>query len=101
MFPVATVAFEDWLTDRLTKLIDQPSDRPTDPCFSVRGSTDAALKGAPKGHTVTVREIRAAVGAGFLYMICGDIMTVPGLPTRPGFYDVDIDFDTGKIVGLF
>jgi formyltetrahydrofolate synthetase len=41
------------------------------------------------------------VGAGFIYPLLGEIMTIPGLPTRPGFYDVDIDFDTGKIVGLF
>lgn len=42
-----------------------------------------------------VRDIRASVGAGFLYALAGDIMTIPGLPTRPGFYDVDIDFSTG------
>ena len=39
--------------------------------------------------------------AGFLYPICGDIMTVPGLPTRPGFFDVDINVDTGDVIGLF
>ena len=55
----------------------------------------------PTGFKVTVREIRACVGAGFLYALAGDIMTIPGLPTRPGFYDVDIDFATGRIVGLF
>jgi formyltetrahydrofolate synthetase len=38
---------------------------------------------------------------GFLYPICGDIMTIPGLPTRPGFYDVDIDVETGQVIGLF
>jgi len=63
-------------------------------------STDPAKKGAPTGHRVLVREIRACIGAGFLYPICGDIMTVPGLPTRPGFYDVDLDED-GEVVGLF
>lgn len=57
--------------------------------------------GVPTGFKVTVREIRACVGAGFLYALAGDIMTIPGLPTRPGFYDVDIDFATGRIVGLF
>ena len=62
---------------------------------------DPKLKGVPSGHTVTVREVRASVGAGFLYLLCGDIMTVPGLATRPGFYDVDIDTETGKVVGLF
>jgi len=64
-------------------------------------SCDAALKGVPTGFSVTVRDVRASVGAGFLYLICGDIMTIPGLPTRPGFYDVDIDFSTGRIQGLF
>ena len=59
------------------------------------------IKGVPSGHTVTVREVRASVGAGFLYLLCGDIMTVPGLATRPGFYDVDIDTETGKVIGLF
>jgi methylenetetrahydrofolate dehydrogenase (NADP+) / methenyltetrahydrofolate cyclohydrolase / formyltetrahydrofolate synthetase len=57
--------------------------------------------GAPSGHIVHVRDIRASIGAGFLYLLCGDITTIPGLPTRPGFYDVDYDFTTGKIVGLF
>jgi len=55
----------------------------------------------PYQSKVHVRDVRASVGAGFLYALAGDIMTIPGLPTRPGFYDVDIDFDTGKIVGLF
>ena len=64
-------------------------------------SCDAAAKGVPTGHRTTVREIRSCVGAGFLYPICGDIMTVPGLPTRPGFYDVDIDVETGDVIGLF
>ncbi|CAN0289420.1 unnamed protein product, partial [Hapterophycus canaliculatus] len=54
-------------------------------------STDPAAKGAPTGHTVFVRDVRASVGAGFVYLLCGDINTIPGLPTRPGFYDVDID----------
>ncbi|CAM9962673.1 unnamed protein product [Pylaiella littoralis] len=64
-------------------------------------STDPSAKGAPTGHTVFVRDVRASVGAGFVYLLCGDMNTIPGLPTRPGFYDVDIDFDTGRIVGLF
>jgi formyltetrahydrofolate synthetase len=64
-------------------------------------SCDPTAKGAPTGFRVPVREIRACVGAGFLYPICGDIMTVPGLSTRPGFYDVDIDVETGDVIGLF
>lgn len=64
-------------------------------------SCDPDAKGVPTGFRVTVREVRACVGAGFLYPICGDIMTVPGLPTRPGFYDVDVDVETGDVKGLF
>mmetsp|Transcript_16907 Transcript_16907/g.15261 ORF Transcript_16907/g.15261 Transcript_16907/m.15261 type:complete len:638 (+) Transcript_16907:120-2033(+) len=64
-------------------------------------STDAAAKGVPTGFKIKVRDVRAAVGAGYIYPICGDIMTVPGLPTRPGFYDVDIDLETGRVIGLF
>ncbi len=62
---------------------------------------DASKKGAPTGFRMTVREIRASVGAGFLYPILGDMRTMPGLPTRPVFYDVDLDLKTGKVVGLF
>jgi len=64
-------------------------------------STDPAAKGVPTGHRIFVREIRGCIGAGFLYPICGDIMTIPGLPTRPGFYDVDVDVKTGDVIGLF
>src|SRR5258706_7605017 len=64
-------------------------------------STDATKKGAPTGFRVTVREIRASVGAGFLYPFLGGMRTMPGLPTRPFFSDVTIDLETGKVVGLF
>lgn len=64
-------------------------------------TTDATKKGAPTGFRITVREIRASAGAGFLYPILGDMRTMPGLPTRPVFYDVDLDLTTGKVVGLF
>jgi len=64
-------------------------------------TTDASLKGAPTNFRIAVREVRASVGAGFLYPILGDMRTMPGLPTRPVFYDVDLDLKTGKVVGLF
>lgn len=64
-------------------------------------SHDPNLKGAPTGFTVPVREIRASVGAGFLYPLLGTMSTMPGLPTRPAYYDVDLDLETGKVVGLF
>lgn len=56
-------------------------------------STDPKLKGVPKDFVVTVREVRASVGAGFIYPILGKIMTIPGLPTRPGFYNIDLKPD--------
>jgi len=59
------------------------------------------LKGVPKGFKVPIRDIRASVGAGFLYPLLGTMRTMPGLPTRPVFYDVDLDLKTGRVVGLF
>ncbi|XP_059090025.1 C-1-tetrahydrofolate synthase, cytoplasmic-like [Tigriopus californicus] len=61
---------------------------------------DEKLKGAPTGFTITIRDIRASVGAGFLYPLVGTISTMPGLPTRPIFFDIDIDAVTGEISGL-
>lgn len=58
-------------------------------------STDAKVRGVPTGFKVPIKSVRAYVGGGILVAICGDIMTIPGLPIRPGFYDVDIDFETG------
>jgi len=63
-------------------------------------SHDPNLKGAPSGFIVPVRDIRASVGAGFLYPLLGAMTTMPGLSTRPGYYDVDLDTKTGLIVGL-
>jgi len=62
-------------------------------------SHDPALKGAPTGFRIPVRDIRASVGAGFLYPLVGEMRTMPGLPTRPAFFDVDID-ENGRIIGL-
>ncbi len=63
-------------------------------------STDPQLRGAPSGHVVNVREVRLAAGAEFVVMICGDIMTMPGLPKVPSAVSIDVD-DDGKITGLF
>lgn len=63
-------------------------------------SHDPTLKGVPTGFTLPVREVRASVGAGFIYPICGEMMTMPGLPEHPASEGVDIDED-GNIVGLF
>jgi len=64
-------------------------------------SHDPALKGAPVGFRIPIRDVRASVGAGFLYPMVGEMRTMPGLPTRPAFYDVDLDLATGKVIGLF
>ncbi len=63
-------------------------------------STDAAVRGAPQGHIVTIRAVRLSAGAEFIVMICDDIMTMPGLPNEPCAVRIDID-ETGKVVGLF
>ena len=64
-------------------------------------SHDPNLKGVPKGYRIPIRDIRASVGAGFLYPLLGTMRTMPGLPTRPVFYDVDLDLKTGRVLGLF
>jgi methylenetetrahydrofolate dehydrogenase (NADP+) / methenyltetrahydrofolate cyclohydrolase / formyltetrahydrofolate synthetase len=64
-------------------------------------SADPSLKGVPKGFRIPIRDIRASVGAGFLFPLLGEMRTMPGLPTRPVFYDVDLDLETGKVLGLF
>ena len=63
-------------------------------------SHDPTKKGVPTGFTLPVRDIRASVGAGFLYALCGEMRTMPGLPSEPAFFDVDLDED-GNVVGLF
>jgi formyltetrahydrofolate synthetase len=63
-------------------------------------SHDPSLKGAPTGFIVPVRDIRASVGAGFLYPLLGTMSTMPGLPTRPSYYDIDLDPETGRVIGL-
>ncbi len=62
---------------------------------------DPTLKGAPRGWTLPITDVRASLAAGFLYPLCGTMRTMPGLPSRPAFMDVDIDLKTGKVVGLF
>jgi len=64
-------------------------------------SHDPTWKGVPKGYNLPIRDIRASVGAGFLYPLCGEMRTMPGLPATPAFMKVDIDLETGKVVGLF
>jgi formate--tetrahydrofolate ligase len=64
-------------------------------------SHDPNLKGCPKGFRVPIRDIRPATGAGYLYPLLGEMRTMPGLSKRPAAVDVDIDVETGRIIGLF
>jgi methylenetetrahydrofolate dehydrogenase (NADP+)/methenyltetrahydrofolate cyclohydrolase/formyltetrahydrofolate synthetase len=85
-------------------------------------SHDASLKGVPKGQcrdptevrtapnlifdipsgfTVPIRAVRLSAGAGFLYPLLGDMQTMPGLGTRPGFWEVGLDQESGRVIGLF
>jgi formate--tetrahydrofolate ligase len=63
-------------------------------------STDPQLRGAPSQHEINIREVRLAAGAEFVVMVCGDIMTMPGLPKVPSAHRIDLD-ENGKVVGLF
>jgi len=64
-------------------------------------SHDASLKGAPTGFILPIRDMRASVGAGFIYPLVGTMPTMPGLPTRPCFYDIDLNLESGEVEGLF
>ncbi|KAH8117600.1 FTHFS-domain-containing protein [Phellopilus nigrolimitatus] len=64
-------------------------------------SHDPKLKGVPTGFTIPIRSVRLSAGAGFLCPILGDMQTMPGLGTRPGFWEVGLDPETGRVVGLF
>ena len=64
-------------------------------------SHDAALKGAPTGFILPIRDVRASAGAGFIFPLVGTMPTIPGLPTRPCFYDIDLNLETGEVEGLF
>ncbi len=63
-------------------------------------SHDPTLKGVPKNYRLPIREVRASVGAGFIYPLCGEMRTMPGLPRKPAFMHVDID-EEGRVIGLF
>ncbi|KAE9618537.1 putative formate--tetrahydrofolate ligase [Lupinus albus] len=63
-------------------------------------SDNAAAKGAPSGFILPIRDVRASIGAGFIYPLVGTMSTMPGLPTRPCFYDIDLDTTTGEVIGL-
>ncbi|KAI9216953.1 formate-tetrahydrofolate ligase [Blastocladiella britannica] len=64
-------------------------------------SHDPERKGVPTGFVLPIRDVRVSAGAGFVYPLVGTMQTMPGLPTRPCFFDVDMDFETGHVKGLF
>ena len=64
-------------------------------------SPDPSRKGRPRDFIVPVREVRLSAGAGFIYPLLGAMSTMPGLPSKPAFMNIDFDFETGKVVGLF
>ncbi|HXF61131.1 MAG TPA: formate--tetrahydrofolate ligase [Caldilineaceae bacterium] len=64
-------------------------------------TADPSVKGAPVGFTLPIREVRASVGAGFIYPLVGEMRTMPGLSSHPAAETIDIDFTTGRVVGLF
>ena len=64
-------------------------------------SHDPARKSGPTGYRIPIRGVSASVGAGFHYPLLDGVRTMPGLPARPAFYDVDLDLETGKVLGLF
>ncbi|KAH6771353.1 10-formyltetrahydrofolate synthetase [Perilla frutescens var. hirtella] len=63
-------------------------------------SHNASEKGAPSGFVLPIRDVRASIGAGFIYPLVGTMSTMPGLPTRPCFYEIDLDTTTGRVIGL-
>ena len=63
-------------------------------------STDASLRGAPTDHIIEIKDVRLSAGAGFIVVIAGDIMTMPGLPREPSALKIDVT-DDGNITGLF
>ena len=72
---------------------------------SLRGPTDPPADlisdDFPIGFTVPIRAVRLSAGAGFLYPLLGDMQTMPGLGTRPGFWEVGLDPESGRVLGLF
>jgi len=63
-------------------------------------SHDPELKGAPTGFIVPIKDVRASVGAGFVYPLLGQLSTMPGLSSRPNFYEIDLDTQSGRVIGL-
>lgn len=101
LYGAADVVADNKIINKIAKLSEQYGDIPV--CMAKTPysfSSDANLRGAAEGHTLTVRDVRLSHGAGFLVVLCGDVMTMPGLPKKPAAERIDID-DQGQITGLF
>lgn len=101
LYGAAEIAAESKVKQQLEFLSEEYSHYPV--CIAKTQysfACDPGLRGAPTGHTLTIREVRPAHGAEFVVVICGDIMTMPGLPKRPAAERIDID-ESGRISGLF
>jgi formate--tetrahydrofolate ligase len=101
LYGAADVVADNKILNKIAKLSEQYGDIPV--CMAKTPysfSSDANLRGAAEGHTLTVRDVRLSHGAGFLVVLCGDVMTMPGLPKKPAAERIDID-DQGQITGLF
>lgn len=102
IYGASGVSADKKITDRLTELQSQGFGH-LPVCIAKTQysfSTDPTLRGAPSGHVLGIREIRLAAGAEFIVAVCGDIMTMPGLPKIPAADNIDVELD-GKIIGLF
>jgi formate--tetrahydrofolate ligase len=101
LYGASQVVADKKVMDKITLLSEQHGDIPV--CMAKTPysfSSDPSLRGAAENHTLTVRDVRLSHGAGFLVVLCGDVMTMPGLPKRPAAERIDID-EQGQITGLF
>lgn len=101
LYGAQQVVAEQRVLDKLAMISESHPDIPV--CMAKTPysfSSDPSLRGAPTAHTLTVRDVRLSQGAGFVVALCGDIMTMPGLPKRPAAERIDIDAN-GQITGLF
>ncbi|KAB7494407.1 C-1-tetrahydrofolate synthase, cytoplasmic [Armadillidium nasatum] len=103
IYGAADVAFSEEAQTRIDRYKNQGfNDLPI--CMAkthLSLTSDPNIKGAPTGFQLPIRDVRASIGAGFLYPIVGTMSTMPGLPTRPCFYDIDLNLETEEVEGLF
>lgn len=101
LYGATEVVAESKVLKKLEKFADLVADLPI--CMAKTPysfSSDPVLRGVPDAHTLTIRDVRLAHGAGFVVVLCGEVMTMPGLPRHPAAERIDID-DAGRISGLF